>query len=143
MGTQVATVYNASKQDMVLTSQISSGILVGAAELVLWLGDLALVPQLSAKEKLELCLAEIRERGAPIGGDVRTGAFFTDIDQASEAVVFFEAAVLPNPTESGCMVVYDSTGGGAGFQVPNSTEFRDGMFKKAWEKLLEEKLKLT
>lgn len=132
MGTQVATLYNASKQDMVLSTVAAGALVPGAGELVAWAGDTP-INQSEVQSALGACMDKLEERGVPVGAAVAGARVIVGTGEAQ--VEFFEGAATPALAETEACVFYAQdfdSGYGA------STELWRGMFKHAREKLFEE-----
>ncbi len=133
MGEQVATVYNASKQDMVRSTVAAGALVPGAGELVVWVGDNP-VNQLQVRQRIAGCFDALRERGVPVDQAV-AGARNNVASGGASTVEFFQGGATPALAEDEVAVFYQQTfanGYGA------STELWEGMVKRAREKLIEE-----
>lgn len=138
MGTQVTVkAYNDGKQDMTVLPVLGGAIVVGPGELVLWLGDDALLNQTEGKSVLDQCMDKLQELDVPGLAQVTTA--FGIIGGGESNISFTQGAAAPVIAESQALVSYDVGYTG----IPASTQLVRGMFKRAWEKLLEEKLKVS
>lgn len=138
MGTQVAALYNDGKQDMVLSSVAAGALVPGAGELVVWFGDGVLDNQSEGMVGLQQCMDRLQERDVPVAAAVTSASVGQGLGKAQ--VAFLEGAATAVLTENDVAVFYDQAFD-SGFGA--STQLWTGMFKRAREKLLEEKLKLS
>ena len=138
MGTQVATLYNDPKSAMVLSSVAAGALTPGAGELVVWFGDTVLDNQSEGITGLKACMNVLQERDVPVAAATTSA----DVGQGlgRSQITFSEGAATPVLTEEDVAVFYNQ---GFAFGFGASTQLWQGMFKRALEKLIEEKLKLS
>jgi len=137
MGTQVATTYNQSKQDMVLSTVGAGALVPGAGELVLWVGDdVEAQNQLEVLALLDAGFDVLQEAQMPADAAVSTGSGEVRLGKAN--VEFSEGAATPALAETDAAVFYDS-----GFtNLPHNSQLVKGMYNKARERLFEDHFKL-
>jgi hypothetical protein len=137
MGTQVATTYNQSKQDMALSVVAAGALTPGAGELLLWVGDdVSALNQTEVLALLDGCFDALQEAQMPANAATSSGSGTVRFGKAN--VVFAEGAATPILLETDACVAYNQ----AYPNLPHNSQLVKGMYNKAREKLFEEHFKL-